>query len=140
MSAVTNDDNKEYLKLVKRFPLRPIRNDQQNMRAAEICDTLTNRIDSLSVAEHDYLEILTDLVSKYESKWDEEVAQMSARELIQYLMVQNELMQKDLIPEFSSASRVSEFLKGERRLSIEQAKRLAHRFRLSIASLIDVAN
>jgi HTH-type transcriptional regulator/antitoxin HigA len=140
MSAVNNDDYKEYLKLVKRFALRPIRNEEQNMRAAVICDTLTDRINSLSVAEHDYLEILTDLVSKYESKWDKEAAQMSPRELIQYLMEQNELTQKDLIPELGSASRVSEFLKGDRRLSIEQAKRLTQRFRLNIASLIEVAD
>jgi antitoxin component HigA of HigAB toxin-antitoxin module len=48
------------------------------------------------------------------------------------------LAQKELIPEFGSASRVSEFLKGERRLSMEQAKKLAQRFRLNIASLIDL--
>jgi antitoxin component HigA of HigAB toxin-antitoxin module len=80
MSAVNNDDYKEYLKLVKRFALRSIRNEEQNMRAAVI------------------------------------------------------------IPELGSASRVSEFLKGHRRLSIEQAKRLAQRFRLNIASLIEVAD
>src|ERR1700722_3581080 len=33
MSAVINDDNKEYLKLIKRFPLRPIGNNDQNMLA-----------------------------------------------------------------------------------------------------------
>lgn len=137
MSTAINDENKAYQKLIKRFPLRPIRNDVQNMLAAEICDSLTDRIASLSAAEHDYLEVLTDLITKYESKWDAEVTEMSPRELVEYLMEQNGLAQKDLIPELGSASRVSEFLNGERRLSIEQAKKLALRFRLNISSLID---
>lgn len=76
------------------------------------------------------------LIVKYESKWDSECASMTPRELIRYLMDQNDLAQKDLVPEFGSPSRVSEFLKGERDLSLEQAKRIAARFRLNIAALI----
>lgn len=132
------NDNKEYQKLTKRFALRPIRNDAQNMFAAKVCDELTDCLDSLSAAEKDYLEVLTDLIAKYESKWNDELVEMSSRELIQYLMEQNELAQKDLIPEFGSPSRVSEFLKGERRLSVEQAKKLAFRFKLNIESLLDL--
>ncbi len=132
-----NDDSKAYGKLIKRFPLRPIRDDEHNERAAEICDTLLDRGDSLCQSERDYLEVLTDLVSKYESKWDDDVAQMSPRELIQFLMKENGLAQKDLVSEFGSPSRVSEFLKGERRLSLEQARRLSERFRLSISALIE---
>ena len=135
--AADLDDKKIYKKLIKRFPLRPIRNDEQNDQAAEICDSLTDRIGSLTQAEQDYLEVLTDLVLKYESCWEDDAASMSPRELIQYLMEQNGLSQKDLVPEFGSPSRVSEFLKGERRLSLEQAKRLADRFKLTIAALID---
>jgi HTH-type transcriptional regulator/antitoxin HigA len=52
-------------------------------------------------------------------------------------MVENDLAQKDLVPEFGSPSRVSEFLKGERKLSLEQAKRLAGRFGLGIAALLE---
>ena len=113
------------------------RNDDENERAAEICDELTDRIGKLTASERDYLEVLSDLIAKYESRWDDEIAKMSPRELIEYLMDQNELAQKDLVPEFGSASRVSEFLSGERKtLSIEQAKKLARRFRLNIEALI----
>lgn len=136
MSTLINNDNKTFEKLNKRFPLRPIRNDQENERAAEICDALLDN-NALSQAERDYLEVLTDLIAKYESKWEDDQTAMSPRELIQYLINENDLAQKDLIPEFGSASRVSEFLKGERNLSLEQAKRLSHRFSLNIASLID---
>lgn len=136
MSNAINDDNKAYERLTKRFPLRPIRDDEQNDRAAEICDSLIDRGDLLSQAERDYLEVLTDLIAKYELKWVDECADLSPRELIQYLMEHNDLAQKDLVTEFGSPSRVSEFLKGERRLSLEQARRLSERFQLDIAALI----
>lgn len=136
MSKTINDEKKTYEKLIKRFPLRPIRGDEQNEQAAEICDVLVERGDSLTQAERDYLEVLTDLIVKYESKWEDECAEMSPRELVHYLMAENDLAQKDLVPEFGSPSRVSEFLKGERKLSLEQAKRLAGRFGLGIAALL----
>ncbi len=136
MSAISHDDRKAYEKLIKRFPLRPIHSDEENDRAGEICDALTDRIDELTPAERDYLEVLTDLVAKYESRWDSEVADMSPRDLIAYLMDQNGLAQKDLVSEMGSASRVSEFLSGERKLSLEQARNLSKRFRLNIAALI----
>jgi HTH-type transcriptional regulator/antitoxin HigA len=137
MSTMFNDDSdRAYGKLIKRFPLRPIRDDEQNERAGEICDVLLDRIDSLNQAERDYLEVLADLITKYESKWDAEELKMSPQELVQYLMDRNELAQKDLVPEFGSPSRVSEFLKGDRNLSLEQAKRLAKRFSLNVAALI----
>jgi HTH-type transcriptional regulator/antitoxin HigA len=140
MSAViykNNKDTRAYEKLIKRFPLRPIHSDKENDLAAEICDALTDRIKKLAPAERDYLEVLSDLIAKYESRWSDEITKMSPRELIEYLMEQNGLAQKDLVNEFGSASRVSEFLSAERKsLSLEQAKKLAQRFSLNIAALI----
>lgn len=134
MPAIAHD--KTYEKLIKRFPLRPIRDDEQNDLAAEICDSLTDRMGELSQSELDYLEVLSDLILKYESKWDSDLPKMSPRNLIEYLMNQNDLSQKDLVSEFGAPSRVCEFLAGERRLSLEQAKRLAKRFRIDINRLI----
>lgn len=134
MPAIAHD--KTYEKLIKRFPLRPIRDDEQNDLAAEICDSLTDRMGELSQAERDYLEVLSDLILKYESKWDRELPKMSPRNLIEYPMDQNDLSQKDLVSELGSPSRVCEFLKGERRLSLEQARRLAKRFKIDISALI----
>ena len=37
-SEMSNDGNKVYERLRKQFPLRPIRDDEHNERAAEICD------------------------------------------------------------------------------------------------------
>lgn len=133
--AKVKNDRLEYENLCKTFPLRPIRSDRDNDRAALVCDSLTERLDKLSKAEEDYLDVLSDLIIKYESKWDD-ATPMTPAELIQSLMKDNNLTQKDLIPQLGSASRVSEFLNGERPLSKEQAKRLAKRFCLKIEALI----
>jgi len=138
MSAVSDD--KVYERLVKRFALRPIRDESQNEQAAQVCDLLTVRLAALNQSELDYLEVLTDLIVKFELRFEDDMAEMSPRELIQYFIDQDGLSQKDLVPEFGSASRVSEFLKGQRRLSLEQAKRLSDRFRVNISSLIDAWN
>jgi HTH-type transcriptional regulator/antitoxin HigA len=125
-----------YEKLIKRFPLRPIRNDEDNYAAAGICDELTDRLDALSDEEKDYLEILSDLIVKYESKWNDELPQMPPRKLLLYLLEHNNLARKDLVPEFGSESRVSEYFSGKRDLSKDQAKALSKRFSIRLDALL----
>lgn len=135
-AIVEQQDKKIFEKLIKRFPLRPIHNEKENELAAEICDEFTARIDKLCQAEQDYLEVLSDLITKFESRWDSEDLNMSPSELIKYLMEENALNQSDLIEDFGSASRISEFLSGKRGLSVEQAKKLSQRFKLSLDALL----
>ncbi len=45
--------------------------------------------------------------------------------------------QNDLVTEFGSASRVSEFLSAKRKLSLKQAKNLSKRFKLKLSALIE---
>lgn len=130
------DDSADFVRLNKQFPLRPIRNDRQNELAASVCDALLDRRSALSQAERDYLEVLSDLILKYESKWQDDCEDRSPRALILSLMERHGLAQKDLVVEFGTASRVSEFLSGARNLSVEQARRLAERFSLNIDALL----
>jgi HTH-type transcriptional regulator / antitoxin HigA len=44
--------------------------------------------------------------------------------MLQYIMEVKRLKQKDLVPYFGSASRVSEFLGGKSKLTLEQVSRL----------------
>jgi|AGTN01.2.fsa_nt_gi Predicted transcription regulator containing HTH domain len=120
----------KYLACLKRFPLRPIRSDEENELAAEFCDELLDNRDSLSQDEHDYLEVLSGLVESYEAKWQEE-NDVEPRELLAFLTEQNGLSQADLIEEFGTSSRASEFLSGKRDLSLPQIVKLSRRFNLS---------
>jgi len=127
--------DKKYMDRIVRFPLKPIRSDEENELAAEICDQLLDNFDSLSFQERDYFEVLSKLVEDYESKWEEE-RKIKPRELLSFLMKQNNLSQTDLIPEFGSSSRASEFLSGKRPLSLPQILKLSRRFKLAPTAFI----
>lgn len=51
--------------------------------------------------------------------------------LVEYLMKNNNLLQKDLIDIFSNQGNVSKFLNGERKLSKTQIAKITHRFKIS---------
>ncbi len=129
------NDHEAYLALVNRFPLVPIRTEKQNDAAAEVVDELLERFDELTAAEKDYFEVLSELIETFESRWKEEL-DVTPRELLKFLMEQNSLYQTDLIPEFGSSSRVSEYLAGRRELSIAQIQKLAARFSISPSAFI----
>ncbi len=128
--------DKKYLERIKQFPLKPIRSEQENEMAADVCDKLLDNFDSLSPNERDYLEVLSKLVEDFESQWQEEKL-VDPRELLKFLMEQNKLSQTDLIPEFGSSSRASEYLSGKRpNLSLPQILKLSKRFSLSPSAFI----
>lgn len=128
--------SKEYLQCLELFILKPIANDEENERAAEVCGEMLERIESLTKQERYYFETLSKLVSDFESKWNEEQS-VGPRELLSFLMEQNNLTQTDLIPEFGSSSRASEYLSGKRpHLSLNQIIKLAKRFKLSMTAFI----
>ncbi len=112
-----------------------LESEEQYERAGELCVSLAERFDKLSQGEKDYLSVLSDLLGKYEERWDEEKP-VTPRELIVFLMEQNNLNQNDLIPLFGSSSRVSEYLSGKRELSLQQIQKLSQRFKLSPAAFI----
>src|SRR3979490_224498 len=57
-----------YIKLLRKFPRRPIRSDEELDRAIAMVDSLGSRIEDLASDERDYLDILADLVEKYETE------------------------------------------------------------------------
>lgn len=122
--------DKQYHDCIKRFPLKPIRSEAESELASQICDDLLDNFNNLTPWERDYLEVLSDLVEHFESKWQEE-KNVEPRELLKYLMEENKLTQTDLISELGTSSRVSEFLSGKRDLSLTQILNLSARFKLS---------
>ncbi len=128
--------DKKYLKWIKKYPLRPIRSEEENDYAGMVCDELLDNYDVLNDAEKDYLEVLSTLVENFESQWKEE-EEVTPRSLLLYLMERNGLNQTDLIPEFGSSSRASEYFSGKRKLSMAQIQKLANRFKLSPNAFIE---
>lgn len=55
--------------------------------------------------------------------------------VVRFLVDQQNLAQRDLIPEFGSENAVSMFLSGQRQLTLEQVRKLSARFKLPLICL-----
>ncbi len=132
--------SKEYIKLIKRFPLRRIRSKSEHSAAMEILDELMEREATRSQDETDYLSILAQLIEEWEENLPElrqsiqrATATTPADALI-FLMEANGLTQSQLAREIGcDQSAINAFLAGRRGLSKANALKLAERFRVSVS-------
>jgi HTH-type transcriptional regulator/antitoxin HigA len=116
-----------YLELIQRFPLRPIRTENELDRAIAIVDELTDRED-LDDEEKDYLDVLSDLMERYEAK-EHPMESVSDAVILAHLIEAKGTTQSKLAREAKIAeSTISEILKGKRTLNRSQIGRLAHYF------------
>ena len=127
-----------YLELVRRLPLRPIRSERELDRAIAMIDSLVDR-DRLSPAEADYLDVLGDLVERYEDQ-ALPIADVSEGEMLRYLIDQRDVTQAAVARATGiRESRISEILSGKRKLTLPQLTKLAGYFRVSPAVLLPAA-
>lgn len=118
-----------YMALVRRFPLRPIKDDEDHEQAVEIIGELMGR--KLDGGTSDYLDTLILLVNKYEDEHHTPAgADLSPREALRAIMNANGLSQAEMGRIIGSESVVSMFLKGERELSKAHIKAIVGRFRV----------
>src|ERR1035438_8694905 len=82
-----------------------------------------------SASETEAIELLTLLVERYEQK-HYPIPTANPVSVVRFLMAQQGLKQRDLVPQFGSESAVSMFLAGQRKLTLEQVRQLRARFRL----------
>lgn len=119
-----------YLKLIRKFPLRPIRTDAELDRAIAVVDALVVRMNELAPEEQDYLDILSDIVEKYESEIDPEPIvppHVMVRELIAFRgATQAEVARATGIGE----SVLSEILRGKRKMGRKTITTLAGYFKV----------
>jgi HTH-type transcriptional regulator/antitoxin HigA len=116
-----------YLALVRRFPLRPIRSEAELDAATEIIDGLSVH-DDLDAGEADYLDVLSDLVERYEDV-AHPVGDVSEREMLAFLIEQKGAKQVEVARATGIAeSTLSELLRGKRQLTRSQISKLARYF------------
>ena len=112
-----------YLKLIRRYPLRPIRSDEELDRAIAMVDALGSRIKDLTPDERDYLDVLADLVEKYETERYPE-PEVDPLAMIRELIAARGITQADVARETGIAeSMLSEILKGKRRWAARRSRR-----------------
>lgn len=126
----------DYFKLVRRFPLRPIRDEAQYDQAIELLKVLIARADKgLSSGETDYADALGHFVGLYETAnypIERELRTPLAR--LKYLMREHAMKTADLGRLLGSGQgQASLILNGKRELSKANIRTLASRFKVSPA-------
>lgn len=115
-------------KMIAKGAPRVIHNDKE-------LEAYTNALFELTVLEKpspseiEAIELLTLLVERYEQA-HYSIPAADAASVVRFLIEQQGLTQRDLIPEFGSESAVSMFLAGQRKLTVEQIRKLSLRFKL----------
>jgi HTH-type transcriptional regulator / antitoxin HigA len=118
-----------YMNLIRRFPLRPIRNDDEHEQAVEIVGELMRR--ELDGGTSDYLDTLILLVNKYEDEnHSPKGLHLSPQEALRAIMNANNMSQARMGEVIGSESAVSMFLRGERELSKSHIRAIVARFRV----------
>src|SRR3954454_20339646 len=124
-----------YLELVRALPLRPIRSEEELDRAIAMVNSLIDR-DELTPDEDDYLDVLGDLVRKYE-KEHHPLPPVSDAEMLRHLIEARETTQARVAAEAGIAeSTISAVLAGKRGLNRKHIEALARHFKVEPAVFI----
>ncbi len=107
---------------------RVIHNDKELKTYTDALFQLT-ALENPSPSEVEAIELLTLLVESYEQE-HYFIPAADPVSVVRFLIEQQNLTQRGLIPQFGSESAVSMFLAGQRKLTVEQVRRLSARFKL----------
>jgi HTH-type transcriptional regulator/antitoxin HigA len=130
------DIPKEYLKLIRRFPLLPIRSEARLDAAIEVMKELAHPRRKLSATENGYLRVLTNLIREYESQHYAQ-GNLTAQELVKALMEEHGLNQTTLAAKLGvDRTNLSAFLSHRRQLSKTNALKLTQCFKVDVRCLL----
>src|SRR5215468_10482398 len=115
-------------KMIEKGAPRVIHNEKELELYSNALFRLT-AIENPSRTEAEAIELLTLLVERYEQA-HYAIPAADAVSVVRFLIEQQGLAQRDLVPQFGSESAVSMFLAGQRRLTLEQVRKLSLRFEL----------
>jgi HTH-type transcriptional regulator/antitoxin HigA len=124
-------DAREYGQLLAQVQPRPIQSEEENERLLAFVDRFMAKDDNQRTPEEDMLlELLCQLIERFEEE-HYPISQSPPHRLLQFLMEQHDVRQRDLLPIFGSRGRVSDVVHGKRRITKEQAKALGEFFHVS---------
>ena len=126
-----------YLKLVRHFPLRPLRTNTDLDAAVAVIDSLIDQND-LAAPEQDYLDVLSNLVEAYENE-AVPMGPVGDAEMLLFLLEQKGVTQSELATGARIAeSTISEVLSGKRKLNRTQIGKLARYFHIEPGAFLSI--
>ena len=143
MSAATrkrSGPGARYLELVSQFPLRPLRNKSEYLRATKILDALAVRTEgTLARDEQDYLGTLALLVEEFDDRQVPRMPKADPLDVLRHLMDAHGMNTVDLGRLLGSKGVASEVLNGKRSLSKAHIVALAEKFHVDAGVFLPVA-
>jgi HTH-type transcriptional regulator / antitoxin HigA len=124
-------EREKYVDLLNEFPPRPIKSEQEFMAIQQVVDVLLDA-KQLSADQKEYLSLLGMIIYEYEEK-KVKIPDIYGVDLLNVLIDEWGLKQKELIPIFKTESIVSAVLNGHRQLTVEHIQKLAEFFHVSPA-------
>ncbi|MHB1157698.1 MAG: helix-turn-helix domain-containing protein [Phycisphaerales bacterium] len=114
--TTTTQIHSDYLKLVRRFPLRPIRTARAHDQAMKLVGELAPAKEgSLSPGQSDYFDALTVLLEDYDRRF--ELVRVSGLDVLKSLMEARDMSVTDLGRVIGSQPNASLVLAGKREMS-----------------------
>ncbi|WP_406695460.1 helix-turn-helix domain-containing protein [Singulisphaera sp. Ch08] len=130
MAATVTAPNDSYLALIREFPLRPLRSEDDLDAAIAMIDRIRARKDR-GEQENDYLEVLAGLVETYEAE-AYPIPDLDPVAMLRFLIEQHAVTQSQLSEQTGLAmATISEILNGKRGISEKARKTLAKRFNVA---------
>lgn len=129
-SPVSMQRKEEYGRLLAQVLPSVIHTEKQHVACLKTLEALLERERSLTAAERELASLLTLLIEDFEDR-HYSLPKAAPSEVLNFLMDQHDLKQKDLLDVFGTPSVISEVLSGKRQLSKEHIRRLSGRFHLS---------
>ena len=123
--------SKEYVNLVNEFPPYLIESEADFIAVQHVVDTLLDA-SQLSIEQRKYLNLLGMIIHEYEER-TVEVPDIHGVELLNVLIEEWGLKQKELVPIFKTESIASAVINGHRQLTVEHIEKLSEFFHVSPA-------
>jgi HTH-type transcriptional regulator/antitoxin HigA len=127
---------KTYAGLIALFSLRPLHDEVDYDNALEIAESLVGRVD-LTEDQADYLDVLTDIIQKYESRHHAISGHSTPLKTLQNMLEERGMNASDLGRLLGNRALGSAILRGQRQLSKSHIRLLADYFKISTDLLID---
>ena len=115
-----------YIKLVTKFPPRPINDEAELMATQQQINAILDKSD-LNQDNRDYLRVLGVLVYEYEEK-HEPMPELTDGELLKALMEEYSLQIQDFLNIFDTEATILEILQGRRKITAQESKKLINKY------------
>lgn len=130
-------DTGKYLKLLKQYPPRLIRNEKELKNTERVVSSFLDKIEldklQLTIEEKEYLSVLAVLIYEYEEKNQKLIADIYGVELLKVILEERSLQKQDLLFIFKNQSTLDDIFDGRQKLTSVHIQKLANFFNISPA-------